>query len=426
MIDQSATTELHTDEASPVDRVAMRVVLHGLEFWRGGALTLELPDGRCIDVGRGRAAPRVSVAVRRWRFFRRLLTGGDISVAEAYVDGDWECSDVVALCRMFVMDQGAASGRSALARPRRLLHTLQRLASANTLGGSRRNVRAHYDLSNDLFGLFLDESMTYSAGVFERPEATLEEAQRAKLDGVCRSLGLAPQHHVLEIGSGWGSFALHAARTYGCRVTSLTLSRDQLALARARVADAGLGGRVDIRLCDYRRMTGRFDHLVSIEMFEAVGLRYYDAFFAACERLLRPHGRMFLQTIAIPDQRFPAYARDFDWIRKHIFPGSLLASLHEITASLRRVTTLRIESLRDIGLDYARTLHLWRERFLRRRRDARRLGFDDRFVRAWDWYLASCEAAFGARYINDLQLLLGRPLPFARALEDAAPGSPAG
>jgi len=199
-------------------------------------------------------------------------------------------------------------------------------------------------------------------------------------------------------------------------VTSLTLSQDQLTLARQRVAEAGLSERVDIQWCDYRHATGQYDHVVSIEMFEAVGLRYYDAFFGACERLLRPHGRMFLQTIAIPDQRFRAYARDFDWSRKYIFPGSLLASLHEITASLRRVTTLRIESLRDIGLDYARTLHCWRERFLRAQHDVRRLGFDDRFIRMWDFYLASCAASFAARYINDLQLVLRRPLPFARAL----------
>jgi cyclopropane-fatty-acyl-phospholipid synthase len=257
--------------------------------------------------------------------------------------------------------------------------------------------------------------MTYSAGVFERPDATLEEAQHAKLDGVCRSLQLQPGDHVLEIGSGWGSFAIHAARTHGCRVTALTLSHDQLVLARQRVAEAGLSARVDIQLCDYRRVVGQYDHLVSIEMFEAVGLAYYDAFFGACERLLRPHGRMFLQAIAIPDQRFPAYARDFDWSRKHIFPGSLLASLHEISASLQRVTTLRIESLRDIGCDYARTLRLWRERFLRAQHEVRRLGFDDRFIRMWTFYLASCEASFAARYINDLQLLLSRPLPFARA-----------
>jgi cyclopropane-fatty-acyl-phospholipid synthase len=402
--------------AALADRVAARLVLRQLERWHVGALRLELPDGRTHQFGEQRAARRVDVTVRDWRFFRRLLTGGDIGVGEAYMDGDWDCSDLVELCRLFLEDQSVLDGASAWTLPRRVLHAMQRLARANTLRGSRRNIQRHYDLSNDLFRLFLDDSLTYSAAVFARDDMTLEDAQREKLDGICRSLDLRPDQHILEIGSGWGSFAMHAASAYGCRVTSLTLSRDQRNLARQRVAQAGLADRVDIRLCDYRQVEGQFDHIVSIEMFEAVGLRYYDAFFAACERLLRPQGRMFLQAIAIPDQRFDAYARDYDWTRKYIFPGSLLASLHEVTASLKRVTTLRIESLRDIGADYARTLHLWRRRFLARQHEVRRLGFDDRFIRMWDFYLASCEASFSARYINNLQLVMTRPSPFAGAL----------
>ncbi|MGH7785772.1 MAG: class I SAM-dependent methyltransferase, partial [Candidatus Binatia bacterium] len=397
------------------DRLAAGLVLRQLEGWRMGLVQLELPDGRVLELGEPRAARRVAVRVREWRFFRRALVGGDLGVGESYMDGDWDCDDLVELCRMFIEDQSVLSDRSTLGVLKRLSHALQRLARANSLHGSRRNIQYHYDLSNDLFRLFLDESMTYSAAVFARPGTTLEEAQRAKLDGICRQLELEAGQHVLEIGSGWGAFAIHAASQYGCRVTSLTLSQDQLALARQRVAAAGLSDRIDIRLCDYRQMTGSFDHIVSIEMFEAVGLEYYDTFFAACERLLRPHGRLFLQTIAIPDQRFEAYARDYDWVRKYIFPGSLLASLHAITASLKRVTTLRIDTLRDIGPDYARTLQLWRERFVARRHDVRRLGFDERFIRMWDFYLASCEAGFAARYINDLQLVMSRPLPFARA-----------
>lgn len=397
------------------DRIAQRLALAQLARWRA-SVTIELPDGRVVAIGAAESPRRVSVRIHRWRVFRRLLSGGDIGLGEAYMDGDWDCSDLVELCRLYVSAPPVLESRW-LALPLRALHAWQRVARANSVRGSRRNIRAHYDLSNDLFRLFLDDSMTYSAGVFAQPDTTLADAQRAKLDGICRTLALQPSDHVLEIGSGWGSFALHAAGVYGCRVTSLTLSTDQLRLARQRVAEAGLQARVDIELCDYRHATGQFDHLVSIEMFEAVGLRYYDDFFAACERVLRPHGRMFLQTIAMPDQRFPSYARDFDWSRKYIFPGSLLASLHEISAALQRVTTLRIESLRDIGRDYARTLHLWRERFLRRRHEVRRLGFDERFIRMWDFYLASCEASFAARYINDLQLVLARPLPFARALD---------
>jgi cyclopropane-fatty-acyl-phospholipid synthase len=416
MIEQWTAIGWRAPEAPLADRLAARVVLAQLARWRVGGLTLELPDGRILELGMPRASRRVVLSVKRWRFFRRALTGGDIGVGEAYMDGDWQCSDLVGLCRLFLEDQSVLPARSPWTLVRRAAHAVQRRARANTLRGSRRNIQAHYDLSNDLFGLFLDESMTYSAAVFPSADATLEEAQRAKLDGICRSLDLQPGQHVLEIGSGWGSFALHAAREYGCRVTSLTLSDDQLRLARERVAAAGLAERVDIRLCDYRRVHGTYDHIVSIEMFEAVGREYYDAFFAACERLLRPEGRMFLQAIAIPDQRFDAYARDYDWLRKYIFPGSLLASLHEITAALKRVTTLRVESLRDVGLDYARTLRVWRQRFLARQHDVRRLGFDDRFIRMWEFYLASCEAGFAERYVNDLQLVLSRPLPFARAL----------
>ena len=419
MIDQSTAVEPRAAAVPLTDRMAAQVVLRQLEHWRTGALTMELPDGRRLDLGVPRAPRRAVVTVKQWRFFRRVLTGGDIGVGEAYMDGDWECDDLVELCRMFIEDQSVIANRSAWTLAKRGAHAIQRRARRNTLRGSRRNIRRHYDLSNDLFRLFLDDSMTYSAAVFPSPAATLEEAQRNKLDGVCRRLELQPDQHVLEIGSGWGAFAIHAAREYGCRVTSITLSEDQLRLARARVADAGLADRVDIRLCDYRRIAGTFDRIVSIEMFEAVGREHYGAFFAACERLLRPEGQMFLQTIAFPDQHFDAYARDYDWLRKYIFPGSLLASLHEITAALKRVTTLRIEWLRDIGPDYARTLRVWRERFLARQHDVRRLGFDDRFIRMWDFYLASCEAAFGVRYINDLQIVLKRPLPFARALAQA-------
>jgi cyclopropane-fatty-acyl-phospholipid synthase len=402
--------------ATLLERGAVRLVLAQLGGWRAGGLRLVLPDQSEHLFGPADAARRITVAVKRWRFFTRALRGGDLGAGEAYMDGDWECDDLVELCRGFLADQSVLAPRAPWRQLRRVADVLRRWMQANTLRGSRRNIRFHYDLSNELFALFLDPSMTYSAALFDDPQATLEAAQVAKLDAACRALDLQPGQHVLEIGSGWGSFALHAARQYGARITSLTLSEDQFRLARQRVAAAGLSERIDIRLCDYRELRGRFDHIVSIEMFEAVGLEHYDAFFGACERLLAPYGRMFLQTIAIPDQRFDAYRRELDWTRVYIFPGSLLASLHAVTDSLKRVTALRIESLRDIGPDYARTLQLWRERFLARRGEVRRLGFDERFVRMWEYYLATCEASFAARYINDLQLVLARPLPMARAV----------
>jgi cyclopropane-fatty-acyl-phospholipid synthase len=397
-----------------LDRLAARVVLGRLASWRHGRLTLTLPDGDTVDLGADAPDARpVALAVHDWRFFRRLLLGGDIGAGESYVDGDWSCSDLVGLCALVIEDQSVLAERSPWQLASRAVHALRRLREANTRRGSRRNIARHYDLSNDFFRLFLDESMTYSGGVFARPATTLAEAQDEKLDGICRAIDLRDGQHVLEIGSGWGSFALHAAGRYGARVTSLTLSREQQRLAVERVAAAGLQDRVSIQLLDYRAVAGRFDHVVSIEMFEAVGFEYYDAFFGACERLLAPQGCLFLQTIAFPDQQFTRYRRDYDWLRKYIFPGSLLASLHGITGSLRRTTQLRVESLRDIGPDYARTLAAWRQRFLAQRDAVRQLGFDERFVRLWDFYLASCQAAFAIRYLSNLQLVMRRPLSAA-------------
>jgi len=391
------------------DRVAARLVFAQLSGWKGGALTLTLPDGRVLEFGEPTSAHRVTLTVKEWRFFWRALTAGDVGVAEAYMEGEWTCSDLVELCRLFMRDQSMLEYRSVWTIAARLQHAWLRLSRANTLSGSRRNIQSHYDLSNALYRLFLDDSMMYSCAVFAHDRASLEEAQRHKIDGICQQLQLSPGLDVLEIGSGWGAFAIHAAQHYGCRVTSLTLSQQQWQLARERVAAAGLESQVDIRLCDYRTITGRYDRIVSIEMFEAVGYEYYPAFFRQCSDLLKPNGRMFLQTIYIPDQRFDAYRRDFDWIRKYIFPGSLLASVHGIAAALKHHTALRIEWMQDIGVHYARTLRTWRERFLSRLHEVHQLGFDDRFIRMWEFYLASCEAGFATRYIGDVQMILVRP-----------------
>ena len=389
-------------------RAAAKLVLAQLSRWRGRALTLSFPDRNVARFGDQGGEPPLHVTVRNWRFFWRALIGADIGLGESYMAGEWECSDLVALCREFLRNQSALPHRSPWTAMARLRHTLLRLTSANTLSGSRRNIQHHYDLSNELYRLFLDDSMMYSCAEFARADMSLAEAQRHKIDQICHRLDLRPGLTVLEIGSGWGEFAMHAARTYGCRVTSLTLSQQQLALARERVAAAGLSSLVDIRLCDYRQCTGTFDRIVSIEMLEAVGYEYYGAFFSQCHRLLAPDGRMFLQVITVPDQRFDSYRRDFDWIRKYIFPGGLLPSVHVISEALKRHTDLRIEWIRDIGPHYAPTLRHWRERFLSRWTDVRRLGFDERFRRMWEFYLASCEAAFATRWIGDAQMIVAR------------------
>ena len=397
-----------------LDRLAARLVVRQLGTWRAARVRMTLPDGRVLDLGAAGAPRRFEMAVRDWSFFRRAVFSGDIGVGESWMDGYWDCDDLAGLCRCFLADhtalpaEGAGSGLAQAAG--RALQWLRR----NTPAGSRRNVRAHYDLGNDFFRLFLDDTLTYSCAVFPNEKASLEEAQREKIDGACRRLGLRENHHLLEIGSGWGALAIHAARRYGCRVTSVTLSGEQLALARERAAEAGIADRVDFRLCDYRKIEGRFDRIVSVEMFEAVGYEYWEAFFRQCSRLLAPGGRMWLQTITVPDARFDAYRRGFDWIRKYVFPGGLLPSL----AELRRVAEsagLRVAAVREIGPHYARTLRLWRERFLARLPEARRLGHDERFLRMWQFYLESCEAAFAERYVGDAQVEL-TPAPLPRHL----------
>lgn len=392
------------------ERIGARVVLTQLSGWRNGFITIELPNGRTVQFGDVESDRRVTISVTRWRFFWRALTGDDIGVGESYMDGDWHATDLVELCRLYLLDHSLLATPPAWRLGSRIRNAMFRHAKRNTLRRSPDNIRRHYDLSNAFYGLFLDPSMTYSSAVFEGAGDSLEEAQERKIDQICRRLGLAPGIEVLEIGSGWGAFALHAARHYGCRVTSLTLSENQLALARERARAAGLESQVDFRLLDYRNATGSFDRIVSIEMLEAVGYEYFETFFAKCASLLKPAGRMLIQSITFPDQRYDEYRKDLDFIRRHIFPGGILPSLFEITRTVRDATDLRIRDIRDIGLDYARTLRLWRERFLDRLPEVRDLGFDERFIRMWEFYLASCEAGFSLGFLSDLQIVFERPL----------------
>jgi cyclopropane-fatty-acyl-phospholipid synthase len=274
--------------------------------------------------------------------------------------------------------------------------------------GSRRNIGHHYDLGNDFYQLWLDPTLAYSCAVFERPGQSLEAAQRAKFELICRKLQLGAGDHLLEIGTGWGGFALHAARTRGCRITTTTISRQQFEFARDLFAREGVSDRIELRLEDYRHLEGQYDKAVSIEMFEAVGLAYYDTYIGAVDRLLKPGGRFLLQTITMNEQRFPDYIRQSDWIQKYVFPGAELASVSRILASLGRSSALSVHHLEDIGLHYAHTLRAWRAAFRSRLEDVRAQGFDETFIRMWDYYLATCEGAFAERYIGNAQLLLAK------------------
>ncbi len=396
--------------------LAARIVLDRLARIRTGHLVVRLPDGsRRTFAGRRRCATAVvELHVHRWRFFSRLLRRADVGAGEAFVDGDWSSPDLVALSRLFLANEAELAPPSVLGAIGRTRDRITHLLRSNTRVQARRNIHAHYDLSNEFYGLFLDPSMTYSSALFDRPGLDLEQAQRRKYRRLAEWAGLRPGQHVLEIGCGWGGFAEVAAGEIGCRVTGITLSEEQAIFARERMRRAGLDDRVQIRVVDYRDVDATFDAVVSIEMLEAVGHRFLDGFFATVDRVLRPGGKVALQTITIPDQVYDRYRRGTDWIRDYIFPGGHLPSLGAIQGSLSRSTGLVIERLDDIAEDYATTLHEWRSRFHDAEDRVRELGFDDRFIRMWDFYLSTCEAAFRDRQIGVLQIGL---LPSGRGLD---------
>ena len=390
-----------------VDGWFARAMTAPLEKMRHGRLVLHDPSG--TRTFGDEAAPAATMHVHDARFFTRVALGGEIGLGESYMDGDWSTPDLVRLVRVMLANQDCIPTMSGPATWLSRLRDANVNTWRNTRAGSRRNIRRHYDLGNDFFKLFLDANLLYSCAVYDRPDDSLETAQVNKLRLICDKLDLSPNDHVLEIGTGWGGFALFAATRYGCRVTTTTISAEQHAHAARLVAGAGAAGaRIDLRFEDYRDLRGRFDKIVSIEMFEAVGWRHYDDFFAACDRLLAPDGLMLLQTITVDDARFHAYRRTPSWMAKYIFPGAELASLAEMLASLARVSQLRLYHAQDIGTHYARTLRQWRERFFLRLDAVRAQGFDERFIRMWDLYLAYCEAAFLERHIGDVQLLLTR------------------
>lgn len=335
---------------------------------------------------------------------------GSLGLGEGYVDGLWETDDLVSLIRIAARGIGNLDGlRGAVAKPRALLHRARRLVPENTRTGARKNISAHYDLGNDLFAAFLDERMMYSCAYFPSPGASLEEAQVAKLDRICNQLRLGPDNHLLEIGTGWGGLAVHAAHGYGCRVTTTTISREQHALATRRVRDAGLEGRVTVLLEDYRDLRGTYDRLVSIEMIEAVGWQYFDDFFRRCDELLSPDGLMLLQAITIEDEIYEVEKGSRSFANTHVFPGGCLPSKETIADCLSRVTSMRQVWFDDITAHYPLTLAAWRERFLGAWDRLRPHGYDERFRRLWDFYLSSSEAGFRERRIGDVQALFAKP-----------------
>ncbi len=343
-------------------------------------------------------------------FYREVGLSGALGAGESYMNGHMRSPDLTSLVRLFIINAKVLEGiDGALATPKRLLIDAFRFVAKNTRRGSRRNIAAHYDLGNDLFRLFLDENMMYSSAVYPTGEADLEVAARYKNDLICQKLDLGPSDHLLEIGTGWGGFAIQAARDYGCKVTTTTVSHQQYELACERVAEAGLQDRITLLETDYRDLTGKFDKIVSIEMLEAVGHQFYDTYFEKCSALLHDHGLMCLQTITMNEQNY-AQARDHvDFIKKYIFPGGCLPSVGRICQSLGSVTDLNVMHVTDIASHYAQTLRDWSERFSATLDRVRAQGYDERFVRMWRYYLHYCEAGFIERVIGDVQMVLFKP-----------------
>jgi cyclopropane-fatty-acyl-phospholipid synthase len=401
--------------AGALDRLARRIAIALLARTRRGELVLA-EGSRCTRLGRVEGEPPLSVRVevRSPRFYRALLRGS-VGLGESYVDGQWECDDLVALARIGARNVRAIDAlRRALAP---LLAPLQLAASwlrRNTPARARERIAAHYDLGNELFAQFLDRTMMYSCAVFDDPGATLEQASLAKLERVCRKLRLAPEDHVLEIGTGWGGFAQYAAERYGCRVTTTTISAEQHEYAARRIRAAGLQDRVTVLCADYRDRAqldahGPYDKLVSIEMIEAVGWQYFATFFSRCSELVADHGAMLLQAIVIEDRAYDVEKAGRSFINTHVFPGGCLPSLQVISRMVARVTDFREAQLEDITAHYATTLRLWRERFLASADRLSALGYDERFRRLWELYLSYCEGGFRERRIQDVQLLLAKP-----------------
>jgi cyclopropane-fatty-acyl-phospholipid synthase len=393
-----------------LEGLAKKAVLQRLEQLDTGNLTVS-DSGREWRFGSGESGDiETHITVLDPRFYGELAFGGSIGGGEAYMHGYWACDDLVALVRLLLRNRhvldGMEGGMARITAPlQRLFHRINR----NSHEGARRNIAAHYDLGNDFFALWLDETMMYSSAIFECPDMSLHEAQLARLDHICRKLELQPGDHVIEIGTGWGGFALHAAQQYGCQVTTTTISREQFEKARARVAKAGLQDRVTLLQKDFRDLEGRFDKLVSIEMIEAIDHGLFDAYFRKCSELLKPDGAMLIQAITIADQRYDEYRKSVDFIQRYIFPGSGLPSSAVMTDSVARETDMRLLSLEDIGLHYATTLRHWRRNFTEQLPEVRRQGYPESFIRMWEFYLCYCEGAFLERAISDVQVLFTKP-----------------
>jgi len=395
-----------------LDRIARRFLLSLLTKLTHGRITI-IEDHHRYAFGEDSdtSSLQAEVTVLHSHFYSRILFGGSIGAAEAYMEGLWSADDLTAVMRIVALNRQAAVGmEKGTARLMAPIYRLYHFARKNTKVGSRKNILAHYDLGNDFYSLFLDNTMTYSCGIFEHEQSTLEDASVAKYDRICKKLRLRPGDRVVEIGTGWGGFAVHAAKNYGVHVTTTTISDEQHVFAEKRFRNGGLEDQISLLRKDYRDLRGKFDKLVSIEMIEAVGHHFYDTFFQTCNRLLKDDGLMALQAITIGNQIFDRHKRSVDFIKRYIFPGSCIPSIAAISNAVAKASDLRLIHLEDITPHYARTLREWRRRFFTNLDKVRELGYSETFIRMWEYYLSYCEGGFAERYIGDVQMLFVKPL----------------
>jgi cyclopropane-fatty-acyl-phospholipid synthase len=387
-----------------------------LSQMKRGSLRVETPEGQVWQFGTEPDSPfQAAIYIHTEALFKKIILFGHIGFTEAYMDGDWDTPDLEAVIAWFILnieDSTMLEGSAQKSFWVNLLGQLNRgyhLLRANNEANSRKNIQEHYDLGNDFFKIFLDPTLTYSSAYFTSATQSLQEAQVAKWDNLCQKLQLRPTDHLLEIGSGWGGFALYAVKTYGCHITTTTISLEQYHYVKALITRENMQDRIEILLCDYRKLTGKFDKIVSIEMIEAVGDKYYETYFQQCQTLLAPHGLLAIQMITCPDSRFKILKDNVDFIQKHIFPGSLLPSIGRVNQAVNKTGSLFLHDLEDMGNSYARTLGEWHATFNERIEEVRALGFDERFIRKWNFYFLYCKAAFKMRNISVVQAVYTSP-----------------
>jgi len=392
-----------------------KIVLEILSKMEKGQLNVTFPNGEEFVFGGSDKAVVANIKINNSRFFKRIVMYGDVGFGEAYVDGDWDTDNITNVISWMILNvenNPAVSGSGRKFSPISLLKSINRAyhkLNINSKSGSKKNISEHYDLNNDFFKLWLDESMTYSSAIFEGDTTDLREAQIAKYDRLCRQLKIKSTDHVLEIGTGWGGFSIYAAENYGCKITSITISKEQYDYAKNLMTEKNLDKQIDVQLKDYRDISGSYDKIVSIEMLEAVGHEYLPTYFSKVNGLLKPDGAIGLQVITSHDSNYNQLRKGIDWIQKHIFPGSLLPSIAAINSAVNKTSNLYMHDLKNIGLDYARTLKEWRMSFNSRLNEVLKLNFTNTFVRKWNYYLSYCEAAFAMRNISVVQIVYTRP-----------------